>query len=163
MKQYRVTSANFIQAGESLEPDAHMHPDDLARIKQLAGLGANLLEDYYTAGGHDPAISTPDDNGGVGALSPVGSNISVTGMEKRNLEKKHHIQPGSPEWFQLWFSRPYLTGEKPVGDEKAEKETNPDYLLDKNGKGSDEKVTNLLTHINKIKDQENKKVEAGRH
>ncbi len=47
-----------------------------------------------------------------------GSNISITGNEKRQLEKKHNIRPGTPEWFQLWFSLPYLTGEKPVGDKK---------------------------------------------
>lgn len=47
-----------------------------------------------------------------------GSNISITGNEKRQLEKKYNIQPGTPEWFQLWFSLPYLTGEKPVGDKK---------------------------------------------
>jgi hypothetical protein len=44
-----------------------------------------------------------------------GSNISLTGTEKALLMKKHNIKPGTPEWFQLWFSRPYLTGEKPVG------------------------------------------------
>lgn len=44
-----------------------------------------------------------------------GSNISLTGMEKSALMKKHNIKPGTPEWFQLWFSRPYLTGEKPIG------------------------------------------------
>jgi hypothetical protein len=43
------------------------------------------------------------------------SNISITGNEKGQLMKKHNIRPGTPEWFQLWFSRPYLTGEKPVG------------------------------------------------
>jgi hypothetical protein len=43
-----------------------------------------------------------------------GSNISVTGTEKARLQKKHDIQPGTPEWFQLWFSLPYLTGEKPI-------------------------------------------------
>jgi hypothetical protein len=43
-----------------------------------------------------------------------GSNISVTGMEKANLMKTNNIQPGTPEWFQLWFSRPYLTQERPV-------------------------------------------------
>jgi len=43
------------------------------------------------------------------------SNISVTGNEKSQLMKRNNIQPGTPEWFQLWFSRPYLTGEKPVG------------------------------------------------
>jgi hypothetical protein len=44
-----------------------------------------------------------------------GSNISITGNEKRQLEKKHNIKPGTPEWFKLWFSLPYMTGEKPVG------------------------------------------------
>ena len=44
-----------------------------------------------------------------------GSNISITGNEKQRLEKKHNIKPGTPEWFQLWFSLPYLTGEPPVG------------------------------------------------
>ena len=47
-----------------------------------------------------------------------GSNISITGNEKRELERKHDIKPGTPEWFQLWFSKPYLTGEPPVGKNK---------------------------------------------
>lgn len=48
-------------------------------------------------------------------LTPYeGSNISVTGTEKRKLEKERNIQPGTADWFQLWFSRPYLTGEPPV-------------------------------------------------
>lgn len=44
-----------------------------------------------------------------------GSNISVTGNEKGELMKKHDIRPGTEEWFKLWFSRPYLTGEQPIG------------------------------------------------
>ena len=44
-----------------------------------------------------------------------GSNISITGNEKGELMKKHDIRPGTPEWFQLWFSLPKLTGEKPIG------------------------------------------------
>lgn len=47
-----------------------------------------------------------------------GSNISVTGMTNQELERKHNIKPGTPEWFQLWFSKPYLTGEQKVGDSK---------------------------------------------
>ena len=43
-----------------------------------------------------------------------GSNISITGDEKGQIMKRKNIQPGTPEWFQLWFSLPYLTGEKPV-------------------------------------------------
>jgi hypothetical protein len=47
-------------------------------------------------------------------LQPYGgSNISITGTEKRELERKHDIKPGTQEWFKLWFSLPYLTGEKP--------------------------------------------------
>ena len=45
-----------------------------------------------------------------------GSNISITGNEKAKLMRKHNIEPGTQEWFQLWFSKPYLTGEKPVSD-----------------------------------------------
>lgn len=44
-----------------------------------------------------------------------GINVSISGTEKRELERKHNIKPGTPEWFQLWFSLPYMTGEKPVG------------------------------------------------
>lgn len=44
----------------------------------------------------------------------TGSNISITGTEKAELQRKHNIKPGTPEWFKLWFSMPYLTGEKPI-------------------------------------------------
>jgi hypothetical protein len=45
-------------------------------------------------------------------------NISHTGTEKSLYMKKHNIQPGTDEWFKLWFARPYLTGEKPFGKSK---------------------------------------------
>lgn len=45
-------------------------------------------------------------------------NISYTGTEKGEYQRKHNIQPGTPEWFKLWFSKPYLTGEKPMKDSK---------------------------------------------
>jgi hypothetical protein len=44
----------------------------------------------------------------------AGSNISVTGNEKGELMRQHNIRPGTEEWFRLWFSKPYLTGETPV-------------------------------------------------
>jgi hypothetical protein len=34
-------------------------------------------------------------------------------MEKVQYQQTNNVQPGSPEWFQLWFSKPYLTGENP--------------------------------------------------
>lgn len=74
---------------------------ELSELKRLAGI--NEFKGYVK---YDP-------------VNPYeGSNISITGTEKRELEKKHKIQPGTPEWFQLWFSLPYMTGEKPVGDKK---------------------------------------------
>jgi len=94
MKQYRITSSNFVLPGETGDPDAYMDPDDLARLKEMAGIGSGIPK--------APAPSTED------------INISNTGTEKAELMRKHNIKPGTPEWFQLWFSRPYLTGEPPV-------------------------------------------------
>jgi hypothetical protein len=39
-----------------------------------------------------------------------GSNISITGTEKAEIQRKDNIRPGDKEWFELWFSKPYLTG-----------------------------------------------------
>ena len=41
--------------------------------------------------------------------------MSITATEKAAIMKKHNLQPGTQEWFQLWFSLPYLTAEKPYG------------------------------------------------
>jgi hypothetical protein len=72
--------------------------DELSRLKRLAGI--NEFKGYVK---YDPA-------------DPLGgSNISLTGNEKGELMKKHNIKPGTEEWFKLWFSKPYLTGEKPHG------------------------------------------------
>ena len=38
----------------------------------------------------------------------------AAGTEKAQYQRKHNIDPGSPEWFTLWFSRPKLTGENPM-------------------------------------------------
>ena len=35
-------------------------------------------------------------------------NMSVTGTERRRLEKKKGLEIGSPEWFKHWFDLPYL-------------------------------------------------------
>lgn len=41
-----------------------------------------------------------------------GINVSVTGTEKAEIMRKQDIRPGTPEWFQLWFALPYMTGEQ---------------------------------------------------
>jgi hypothetical protein len=68
--------------------------DDLQQLKLLAGIGNRAVMQEYKGF--------------------AGSNISVTGNEKGELMKKHDIRPGTEEWFKLWFSKPYLTGERPI-------------------------------------------------
>ena len=67
-----------------------------------------------------PAISTETTIDDIKRLSGVTSqvigeesNISITGNEKGQLMKQHNIQPGTPEWFKLWFGRPYWFKEPP--------------------------------------------------
>lgn len=101
MKQFYITTEHITPDSPD---DAYLAPEDpiheLKKIQYLAGLGAGARLQEYKA--HTQAVNK-------------GSNISRTGNEKGELMKKNNIQPGTPEWFQLWFSRPYLTGEKPVG------------------------------------------------
>ena len=61
--------------------------DDLARLKKLAG-----ITEY------------------AGLQPYSGSNISITGTEKKIIEREQNIQPGTEEWFKLWFSLPKFMG-----------------------------------------------------
>ena len=69
--------------------------DELERIKQLAGID-----------------KMPQDN------SSMGENLSYIGTKKSEYQKKHNIQPGTDEWFKLWFAQPKLTGENPMPTSK---------------------------------------------
>jgi hypothetical protein len=96
MKQYRITSADLNQDSPD---DCYLDPSDpIHEMKTLAGLGGLGSEARL----HELRASQ-------------GSNISMTGNNKGELMKKHNIKPGTPEWFKLWFSLPYMTGEPPVG------------------------------------------------
>lgn len=37
-------------------------------------------------------------------------NMSHTAQELKDKEKELGLKPGDPEWFKLWFSRPYMSG-----------------------------------------------------
>ena len=96
MRQYKITTQDLTQNSDE---DCYLAPDDpVHELKALAGLGGlggeARLHEYRAS---------------------QGSNISVTGDSKGDLMKQNNIRPGTPEWFQLWFSKPFLTGEKPVG------------------------------------------------
>ena len=96
MKEYKITTQDLIQ---SAEDDCYLAPTDpIHELKALAGMGG--------LGGnarlHELRVNQ-------------GSNISVTGSNLGRIQREQNIRPGTPEWFKLWFSLPYMTGEKPVG------------------------------------------------
>ncbi len=58
-------------------------------------------------------INTPSDD------ASMGENLSYIGTAKSQYQKKHNIQPGTDEWFKLWFAKPKLTGENPMPKAKS--------------------------------------------
>jgi hypothetical protein len=92
MKQYRITSENLNQDSSD---DCYLAPEDpiheIKALQDLAGLGA-------AAKLHELK----------------GSNVSITGNENGRIQRENNIKPGTPEWFKLWFSLPYMTGEKKI-------------------------------------------------
>jgi hypothetical protein len=40
----------------------------------------------------------------------IDENPSITATELKKKEKKMGLKPGDPDWFKLWFSKPYMTG-----------------------------------------------------
>jgi hypothetical protein len=96
MKQFKITSDNIAPIEE--DGDTYLAPDDPAqeirRLQFLGGLGGQeRLAEYKNS-------------------LKQGSNISVTAAENARIMREQNIQPGTPEWFKLWFSLPYMTGEK---------------------------------------------------
>lgn len=72
-----------------------MHIDEITRLKKLAGIHMDKEGDRVDSGDE--------------------SNISKTGTSKGQYMRKNKIQPGTDEWFRLWFAKPKLTGENPYG------------------------------------------------
>jgi len=61
--------------------------DDLERLKKLAGVNEFKGYTEYTL-----------------------ENISDAANSNRKKERELNIRPGDKEWFELWFSNPYMTG-----------------------------------------------------
>lgn len=99
MKQYRITSEHL---NNDSTDDAYLSPDDpiheLKAIQYLAGLGSQHRLAEYKAKVAE-----------MNAKSAQGSNITVTAAENARIMREKNIKPGTPEWFRLWFTLPYLT------------------------------------------------------
>ncbi len=95
MKQYIVTSTDLNQDSPG---DCYLSPDDpiqeLKILSGLGGLGGQARLSEYKA-------------------KSYGETFGESGQEKADIMRKKNIRPGDPNWFKLWFSLPYMTGEKP--------------------------------------------------
>lgn len=104
MKQYYITRENL---NLDTSEDAYLAPDDpihaLKAVQLMGGLGSEARLAEYRA-------QTEQRNREINK----GNTVSLSPAEKNQLMKDHNIKPGSPEYIKLWFSKPGLTGEKPV-------------------------------------------------
>jgi hypothetical protein len=41
----------------------------------------------------------------------IDENPSETAATLKKKEKEMGLKPGDPDWFKLWFSKPYMTGQ----------------------------------------------------
>ena len=50
---------------------------------------------------------------GVNENTSYGEELSHHSTNLGQIMRERNIQPGTDEWFRLWFAKPKLTGEKP--------------------------------------------------
>lgn len=101
--QRKIVSADFVQPqGQDLIPEAVLDENDpVLDIQRLAGLSNANSGSLTEYSGYNSVAKTDV------------SNVSNTANEKIQYQNNNNIQPGSPEWFRLWFSLPLMTGETP--------------------------------------------------
>ena len=69
-------------------------------------------------------------------INEIAENISHTSKRIHDIEREKNVEPGTPEWFKLWFSLPYLKESMNHSDgediqEQGVKQSNPILVLDK--------------------------------
>lgn len=112
MKQYRITSANFVPQGETGEADAYIDLHELNELKRLAGMsvfenGGMTDNGAGPVGGNLDAVPNAQ---ATGITSPVGSTQMNVAKERKQLEHEYAVQPGTDLWFLINFTVPQ--GEK---------------------------------------------------
>ena len=50
---------------------------------------------------------------GINENTSMGEEMSHQSTNLGQIQRERNIQPGTDEWFKLWFAKPKLTGEKP--------------------------------------------------
>ena len=63
-------------------------------------------------------------------IDQITENMSHTAKRIHDIEKEKRVKPGTPEWFKLWFSLPYLKESTVVEGYKLQLERDPNmYVL----------------------------------
>jgi hypothetical protein len=100
-KELKLTASDFYTTDDLISEAVLDANDPIQELKQLSGMerlgNQGRLQEYT----------------GDGSVSTEGSNVSKTAMEKVDYQNNNNIQPGTPEWFRLWFTKPFLTNTTP--------------------------------------------------
>lgn len=61
-----------------------------------------------------PMTDNLDDLKRLAGIGPsMGTAMSATATNLGQIQRERNIQPGTDEWFRLWFAKPHITGETP--------------------------------------------------
>ena len=62
-------------------------------------------------------------------IDQITENMSHTSKRLHDIEKEKGVKPGTPEWFKLWFSLPYLKESTVVEGYKLQLERDTDMMV----------------------------------
>ena len=86
-QEYSFRTTDYAQ---EIIPEAVLDENDpIYQIQQLAGVSKSNLQEFST------------------------NSMLSDASQKIEYQNTNNIQPGTPEWFRLWFAKPQLTGENP--------------------------------------------------
>jgi len=75
--------------------------------------GFNKLKTVSLPESQNDSISDLKRLAGITEDTSLGEEMSERGTNLGQIMREKNIQPGTDEWFRLWFAKPKLTGEKP--------------------------------------------------
>jgi hypothetical protein len=73
--------------------------------------GFDKLKSVPTPASNIDSIDDLKKLAGVG--TSMGQEMSTHSTNLGQIQRDRNIQPGTDEWFKLWFAKPHLTGEQP--------------------------------------------------
>jgi hypothetical protein len=103
MKQYYITSKDFrLDGDDSSIPDNYVDPVQLAAVKKMAGIDSlGIMARHMADLAETKELYKKDSS-------------EMSGSDKAEYQRVNNIKAGTDEWFQLWYAKPSITGEKPI-------------------------------------------------